>query len=140
MTNYHSKNHPANYRVKPKTMSTLLEDIQLSIKKSGGRNRLGDLIIQETPGWFDIETKRYFARRAAQANSYCKVRTRSNKWSNDDLSYLLQKYGTMPVSRLARILGRNKMAVSMKFHRVATPEIIAMLPKLKTGQKYRIHV
>jgi hypothetical protein len=32
------------------------------------------------------------------------------------------------------------MAVSMKFHRVATPEIIAMLPKLKTGQKYRIHV
>jgi len=118
-------------------MRTLLEDINLSIKNAGGKNRLANFIIQETPKWFDIETQRFFKRRASQANSYCKVRHRKNGWSEDDLAYLLKNYGTMPVSRLARILDRNPKAVAMMFYKVATIEQRLKLPKLKTGQKFR---
>lgn len=121
-------------------MRTLLEDINQSIKKAGGRNRLANFIIQETPKWFDIETQRFFKRRASQANSYCKVRHRKNGWSEDDLDYLLKNYGTMPVTRLARILDRNPKNVSMMFYRHATPEQREKLPKIKTGQKFRKNV
>ena len=121
-------------------MQSILDDINKSIKKSGGRNRLANLIIQETPKWFDIETQRFFSRRAAQANSYCKVRERKNGWSQDDLAYLLRNFGSMPVSRLARIMGRSTKSISMKFYRVATPQLLEKLPKLKRGQKYRKNV
>lgn len=117
-------------------MVTLIEDIQSEIKAAGGRARLAHAIIGESPGWFTIHDRRYFKRRAGQADRYVKKRVRSNGWSEDDLAYLVSKYGTMSVTRLARTLGRTQKATCKKFYQVATPERIAELPILTRGKKY----
>lgn len=118
-------------------MSDLLSNINSLIKQSGGRARLAHAIIQESPGWFDMHTKQFIKRRAGQADRYVKRRVRSNGWSDEDLEYLIKSYGTMPVTRLARALGRTQKATCKKFYQVAGTERIAMLPKLTRGQKYR---
>jgi hypothetical protein len=130
-------NCSANRKIfKFRGMDTLIDDIRESIKSVGGRVILGNLIIQQTPGWFDIQTRRYFKRRAEQADRYVKKRVRSNGWSEDDVEYLLRNYGKMPVSRLARTLGRTHKATCRKFYLIATPERISEVPVLTRGKKY----
>lgn len=122
-------------------MGTLIDDINLSIRNAGGRMTLAHLIIEETPGWFTIEDKRFLKRRAYLAEAgrrRCAKRIKSTAhWQSEDVSFLLDKYGKMSIARLARILGRTTAATQAKFYRIASESIIQLLPYYKNGRGYK---
>lgn len=122
-------------------MGTLLEDINLSIRNSGGRMTLAHLIIEETPGWFTIQERRFLKRRAYWAESQ-RRRTKNREksashWKEEDISFLLDKYGKMPISRLARLLGRTQAATQAKFYKTAPESVIRLLPAYVNGRGYK---
>lgn len=122
-------------------MGTLIEDINLSIRNSGGRMTLAHLIVEESPGWFTIEDRRFLKRRAYHAEVARRKIARRIKsdahWKDEDVSFLLDKYGKMPIARLARILGRTKAATQAKFYKTAPESVINLLPEYTNGRGYK---
>lgn len=122
-------------------MGTLLEDINLSIRNSGGRMTLAHLIIEETPGWFTIQERRFLKRRAYHAEverrKLAKTKASTARWKEEDTSYLLDNYGKMTIARLARILGRTKAATQAKFYKTAPESVINKLPEYISGRGYK---
>lgn len=119
---------------------TLLESIQSEIKAAGGRWTLAHRIIEESPGWFTIQDRRRArenaTRAAARRRFAANMKRSERRWSKEDTAYLLEKYGTMKGSQLGRILNRSAEACQKKFFLTASPERIAMLPKLNKGENY----
>lgn len=101
---------------------------------------LAHIIIEESPGWFDVETRikvKIRAGEAARARMKARKKTRSRKrWTAEDTEYLIQKYGTMKTSKLANILERRSDSCIQKFFMIASPERISQLPKIKRGSHY----
>lgn len=121
-------------------MGTLIEDIENSIKQAGGRHCLADEIILESPNWFPIGLRRFIHRRADEirrtyARRKKKTSARLNKWSDEDVEYLLKNYGTMKTRRLADALNRTSTTIRMKFSNIATDEQKAAL--IKKGNQFR---
>lgn len=122
-------------------MGTLLEDINLSIRNHGGRMTLAHLIVEETPGWFTIQNRRFFKRRAYESEAARRklakrLKSKAN-WRPEDVDYLLDKYGTMTIGKLARILGRTKAATQAKFYKSAPKEAIEKLPGYISGRGWK---
>lgn len=120
---------------------TLIDDINLSIRNAGGRMTLAHLIIEETPGWFTIHDRRFLKRRAYWAEAQRRRTSTREKsaarWKEEDISFLLDKYGKMPIARLAKFLGRTRAATQAKFYKTASKEVIKSLPDYISGRGYK---
>lgn len=115
----------------------LLEAIQNEIKQAGGRMRLADQIVKESPNWFSLHDRRFLHRRSNEiVRNDLRRKKRSSStsrwWTPEDTEYLLEHYGIMKHGRLANILNRDIDAIRMKFNRTASEDRKAELP-----EKYR---
>lgn len=104
----------------------LAENIQDAIKSAGGRIALATAIIKECPEWFtSLEAKYFTDRDKWNRNRYEKMdhHVRETIWSEEDVQYVLDNFGKMKTSKLAKILRRSSSAaVSQKFHSMATED------------------
>lgn len=119
---------------------TFLSDITQSIKDAGGRWTLAHQIIEESPGWFDIKDRRRARENAtgaaARRRFAANMKRSERRWKDEDVEYLLEKYGTMRLVNLGRILNRSAEACTKKFFIVASVDRVAQLPKIKKGGHY----
>lgn len=119
----------------------LLETIKNEIKQAGGRMTLAHMIIEESTGWFNIEDRRFFKRRAylaeAERRKLLKRQKSEAGWKPEDIEFLMDKYGKMPVARLARLLGRTRAATQRKFYKSASKATIEALPEFINGRGYK---
>ncbi len=120
---------------------SLLENIELEIKKAGGRMSLAHLIIEENISLFSRHDRVFIAAQFRNTNAKKRIaekRERSElRWKDEDVEYLLRNYGKMKCSKLARVLQRSVGSVSKKFQLTACPERKLQVPKVERGKSFQ---
>lgn len=107
-------------------MNTLLEDIKLSIKQTGGRIKLAYLIMKENPAYFSHAEKMNINNRLSKQihwDTHHKIqRPHIGAWFSEDDEYLLKHWGKKESKVVAKAVNRTVIACNRRMKKLLTPE------------------
>lgn len=102
-------------------LTRAIDEINKEIDNAGGRIKLASIIMNENSGWFtytehlDIRTK---LSKIAYGVKKKKERKHHTFWKAKDTRYLVQNWGILKSSEVAKHLGRSQTSCRQKFQRL----------------------